>query len=593
MRSFVLAVMLSMVGAWAAEDGSRANPLTVESVEDLEDLRLAVVAGTKYKGVQIKNMGEGMFFKQTADIDLSSVCGPNKGNWKAIGPFSGSYDGGGHKISNLFADEDVNSIMASALFGPVMPDSKDTIYFENIVIDKAYIHSSETTGAIITQVVSGVVVMRNNTVDLEYKSGSEDYASGAQVGGLVGNVVSGWTGFYNNTVKGSFQVTTADGMYVGGLIGTLVADGNFTGNTNEAKFIVKGVNSVTVGGLAGQNLSSTVMKDNTNKGNIQVETLKGYTFVGGLIGVSTVKGSPNTYVGNVNYGKIEVTGSDASLGGLFGLIQGDSTMVLDSCINQADVIYRRTLSQEIAYIGGIAGLWEAVEGTRLQNFGNIIVENAIKPYVGGLIGYVREGSEFTTLKQSVNRGKITIKKENVDGLIAGLIGVTDSISFVTLDSCTNMGDIEIDGTAASSLVLNPLVASVPAAVTVNKSTSKNWGNVPGYEKDPGAPSDGPGDGPSDGPGDGPGDITSVPAIAKALDVHVVQVGEGRITLEIPGMESMGRVRAQLFSYDGKRVPVSMGASGSLLYLNGVPSAGKFLVRVATQRGNRSIPVTLR
>ena len=81
MRSFVLAVLLSVAGVWAAGDGSRANPLTVESVEDLEDLRLAVIAGTKYKGVQIKNMGEGMFFKQTADIDLSSVCGRIKGNW--------------------------------------------------------------------------------------------------------------------------------------------------------------------------------------------------------------------------------------------------------------------------------------------------------------------------------------------------------------------------------------------------------------------------------------------------------------------------------------------------------------------------------
>ena len=319
MRSFVLAVLLSVAGVWAAGDGSRANPLTVESAQDLVDLRMAVISGTEYKGVTVSNMGAGMFFKQTADIDLSTECGREKGNWKAIGPFAGSYDGGGHKISNLFADEDVDVAQNSALFGPIMSDTDDTLYFENIVVDKAYIHNSSTTGAIITQVVSGVVVMRNNTVDLEYKSGSEDYAGGSQVGGLVGNVVTGWTGFYNNTVKGSFQVTTADGMYVGGLVGILVADGNFTGNTNEAKFFAKGVGSVTIGGLAGQNISSTVIKGNTNKGNIQVESPKGLSFVGGLIGVSTVKGSPNTYVGNVNYGKIEFTGKDASLGGLFGL----------------------------------------------------------------------------------------------------------------------------------------------------------------------------------------------------------------------------------------------------------------------------------
>lgn len=577
MRSFVLAVLLSVAGVWAAGDGSKANPLTVESAQDLVDLRMAVISGTEYKGVTVSNMGAGMFFKQTADIDLSTECGREKGNWKSIGPFAGSYDGGGHKISNLFVDEDVDVAQNPAIFGPIMSDGDDTLYFENIVIDKAYLHVSVITGAVITQVVSGVVVVRNNTVDLEYKSGAT--AVGTQVGGIIGNAVSSWAGFYNNTVKGSFEVTSGDGMYVGGLIGVLVANGNLTGNTNEAKVIVKGEGSVTVGGLAGQNISSTVIKGNTNKGNIQVEGTTEYTFVGGLIGVSTVKGTPNTYVGNVNYGKIEFTGRDAALGGLFGLIQGDSTMVLDSCINQADVVYHGTGSQKFAYVGGIAGMWETTVGTRLQNFGNIIIEDANKPYVGGLVGYVREGTSSISLTQSVNRGKITIKKETaVDGWIAGLIGVTDSLNFMKLDSCTNMGDIEIDGTADSSLVVNPLVAYVPSAANVDSSTSKNNGNVPGWDKDT-------------------GEIISVPVIAKSqmnsFEVRVVKMGEGRITLEIPGMESMGRVRAQLFSYDGKRVPVSMNASGSLLHLDGVPSTGRFLVRVATQRGNRSIPVTLR
>ena len=89
--------------------------------------------------------------------------------------------------------------MTPALFGPIMVDSDDTLYFENIVVDKAYLHVSATTGAIITQVVSGVVVVRNNTVDLEYKSGAT--AEGSQVGGIMGNAVSGWVGFYNKSCR--------------------------------------------------------------------------------------------------------------------------------------------------------------------------------------------------------------------------------------------------------------------------------------------------------------------------------------------------------------------------------------------------------
>ena len=587
MRSPVVALLLLVAGVWAAGDGTRANPLTVESAEDLEDLRLAVITGAEYKGVTIANSGAGMFFKQTADIDLSSVCGREKGNWKAIGPFAGSYDGGGHKISNLFADEDVDMAMNSALFGPIMSDTDDTLYFENIVIDKAYLHVSVTTGAIMTQVVTGIVVARNNTVDLEYKSGSDEIAYGAQVGGIVGSVVSGWAGFYNNTIKGYFQVDNVSGMYVGGLVGIMVTDGNFTGNTNEAKFIAKGAGPVTIGGLTGQNISSTVIKDNTNKGNIQVEASQGISYVGGLTGASTVKGSPNTYTGNVNYGKIEFTGKDAILGGLFGLIQGDETLVLDSCFNKAKVFYYGSGSSQLVYVGGIAGLWETTVGTRLQNSGNITVENADNPYVGGLVGYVREGTKSITLEQSVNSGEITIVKDtDVDGVIGGLVGVTDTLEFVKLDNCTNKGDIEIDGTADPSLVLDPLIAFVPSTVNVNKSTSKNEGNV-SYGTQ----------GPGDNPGNGSGNTTSAPAIAKSqiksLEVHVVQMGEGRITLEIAGMESIDLMRAQLFSYDGKRVPVSLNASGNLLHMEGIPSTGQFLVRVKTQRGNRSIPVTLR
>ena len=570
MRSFFVALMLLMAGAWAAEDGTRSNPLTVESVEDLEDLRLAVVAGTKYKGVQIKNMGEGLFFKQTADIDLSTKYGREKGNWKAIGPFAGSYDGGGFKISNLFVDEDVDETMTPALFGPIMVDSDDTLYFENIVVDKAYLHVSATTGAIITQVVSGVVVVRNNTVDLEYKSGAT--AEGSQVGGIMGNAVSGWVGFYNNTVKGSFQATSSDGMTMGGLIGTLVTNGNFTGNTNEANITAKGNISVTVGGLAGENLSSTVIKGNTNKGNIQVEANKGIPFIGGFIGVSAVHGYRNTYVGNVNYGKIEFTGKDASLGGLFGLIQGDSTMVLDSCINHGDVIYHGTGSQELAYVGGIAGLWETPSGTRLQNFGNIVVENADGPFVGGLVGYVREGTRSITLKESVNNGKISIKKDtSVDGKIAGLVGVTDSLLFAELDSCTNKGDIEIIGKADQTLVTSEY-AIVFSGVRLLTNLCVNEGSVLFKEDNVKIP---------------------MPVVAKSMEIRVAQAGEGRIVLEIPGMESMSRVRAGVFSYDGRRLPVSQNASGNLLQLEGLPSAGRFLVRVSTPSGNRSVPVTLR
>ena len=249
MRSIAIAVMLLVAGVWAAEDGSKANPLTVSSAQDLVDLGEAVKMGTDYKGVTIANMGAGLHFKQTADIDLSTVCGREIGNWHSIGPFAGSYDGANHKISNLFIDEDVDMEASPGLFGIILSNTTDTVYYENIVLDKAYIHASGIVGGILSQAVSGVVAVRNNKVDLEFKSG----ASGTlQFGGVVGNTLSESMSVRGNSVKGSILVTSGDMSYVAGILGLIVGGTvEMLDNVNEANFVVKGDVLPSIGGNVG------------------------------------------------------------------------------------------------------------------------------------------------------------------------------------------------------------------------------------------------------------------------------------------------------------------------------------------------------
>ena len=90
-----------------SQPGLGANPLTIDSVQDLIDFRTAVNSTTgSYKGVPVfSSVGHGFAGKHfviTTDLDLSSVCGESIGNWEPIGnsadyAFRGTLDGQGHR----------------------------------------------------------------------------------------------------------------------------------------------------------------------------------------------------------------------------------------------------------------------------------------------------------------------------------------------------------------------------------------------------------------------------------------------------------------------------------------------------------------
>ena len=225
---------------WTRGEGTESNPYLIESAENLAFLAYMVGKGFDTRGLH---------FKLIKDLDLSSVCGPTVGNWEPIGPFNGSFDGGNHTISNLFMDDSLGNVYNPGFFGPVLLDDSDTSYFENITFDKVKVRTSAVFGTIVSQVVSGHVVIRNNTVNILFQN-----TSGAdfQAGGIVGNSLGEWTGIYHNTVKGSFTITDFKSIVLGGIIGVAVGAVDLGSNTNEAVIIAKGEGGAYAGGLAGQ-----------------------------------------------------------------------------------------------------------------------------------------------------------------------------------------------------------------------------------------------------------------------------------------------------------------------------------------------------
>lgn len=570
-KNFMMPMALVLAaGCYAADKGTKEDPLTIESVQELLQFRNAVSDSGNYKGVKLKNAGEGLHFKLTADLDLSTVCGRDVGNWKAIGPFEGSFDGDGHKISNLYIDDSLGSVREAGFIGPVFNNGDDTLYFNNVVFENVYIRHSGFIGTFVTQVVTGKAVVRNNSVELTYETVDNEMAD-VQWGGLMGNTVAEWVGFYDNKVKGTMKVANQHQAAVGGIIGVLVDPGAIEGNVNEANISVEGNVSTNIGGIVGELLAPCTFKNNVNKGNVSANVPTQYAFVGGLVGVNPSLVSEKTVTGNSNYGKVELAASYAAVGGLFGYVSGNTNTTLDSCINYGDVVYHGVEVQQMVQVGGVAGIWEVKQASRVENKGKITVENAKGPFVGGIAGYVRPGAKSADLFKAVNEGDIELKTsaDSLNGWVSGLVGSTDEIEYLRLDSCINKGNVLLPENAKPNILFSkPFASTYSGDVPLMASTSVNEGNVPDIEP--------------------PMALASLHHTAFA--VRTWKNGTGSLMLEVTGLTPMelGKARVQVFSLDGRRLPVSVTRSGNVFEL---ASAGQqVIVRLHSPNGNKTLIV---
>lgn len=154
------------------QDGSsiKSNEETIENLkyiataQDLTNFATLVNEGNTFEGQTIEVLN---------DIDLSSVCGVDKGNWTPIGSqsnaFSGIFEGNKNVINNIYIDT-TNSYQG--LFG----NNAGTI--KNIGIKTGTIKAGDMSGSIVGY-NTGIVEKCYNNIDLHCYGG-------LNFGGLVG-----------------------------------------------------------------------------------------------------------------------------------------------------------------------------------------------------------------------------------------------------------------------------------------------------------------------------------------------------------------------------------------------------------------------
>lgn len=281
------------------------------------------VDGTAYTVVRDVNQFQGISsnlsgqYVLATNIDASDTTGWNAGaGFAPLGdsttPFSGTLDGLGHAVSNLFINR--GSADNVGLFGYAQNAS-----LRNIGLTSASIIGQSNVGGLLGYLNTSLA--GSSSIQNSYVSGNIIATSNG--GGLLGN---------NNNAGGTVNLNlnyslgaVGGGSSLGGLIGySLTTDGGNTLVSNSYSASNVAATGSNAGGLMGWNYTtntgsvatSSVVSNSYATGSVYAP---GGARVGGLVGVNLASNSAfSTATVSDSYASGAVTGS-SSVGGLIGI----------------------------------------------------------------------------------------------------------------------------------------------------------------------------------------------------------------------------------------------------------------------------------
>jgi hypothetical protein len=205
---FVAQTFLAQTATQPSGDGSSGNPYQIATWQNLYWIS--------------QNSGEySKYFEQTADINFNDASPAiatwdGGGGWTPINGFSGSYDGNGHTISNLYINRAGTNIQG--FFGDVYGGCT----IQNLTLENCSVTGRDLVGGLIARVYYSLANTSVNITDC-HVTGTIT-TTYKDVGGLIGtiSVQSGVTGgdTYNVFVSNcSVSATVSSEGYSGVLIG--------------------------------------------------------------------------------------------------------------------------------------------------------------------------------------------------------------------------------------------------------------------------------------------------------------------------------------------------------------------------------------
>ncbi len=271
------------------------------------------------------------------DIDLSSVCGPNKYSWVPIGnaidykAYTGTFDGNGYTLSNLYIDESFSASQTAngayyyrSLFGQC---KNATI--KNLSVSGSVKTNARKSAGICGYMMNGVIENCHNAVNVN--SGDQgvggiistaasnvqvlNCSNSGKISGHYGNIGGIMGSGYNATIKGCYNTGE---IFCNGV--TTSAGGNTAGIVGEIKDYMN------------------VVTDCYNRGTVKVSCSVGSApHMGGIVGrLNTRSLSDINIAGCYNTGSL-ISEDTTKAGGIIGIVENyshediSSKLVIERC----------------------------------------------------------------------------------------------------------------------------------------------------------------------------------------------------------------------------------------------------------------------
>ena len=369
----------------------------------------------------------------TADFSMEGV------DWEPVGtkdnPYTGTFEGDGHTISNLSVS---GSREYSGIFGYFNGEAKD------LALESATIATTASGSDNDNCYAGGIAGYNLGAISGCYVSGSVSLAmEGSSSAGFNAGGIAGCN--YGGSITGcscSADIASEGSSRSGGIAGRAyygtITDCHFTGS----------VAGSYAGGIVGYCAYNTI-SGCTNSGAVASSG----DYAGGIAAVS----SYGTISGCENSGEVSGSGSFVRAGGIAGSCSYDT---ISDCSNSGQASGTR--------VGGIAGQCASGVFSGCSNTGQ-----ASGKYAGGIAGYC----EGATLEGCWNAG--SAGASSTANPCGGIIGYANDGYSVAVTACCNAAGLSTSGSIGGILGYSACTGENKATVTACYSAGDISGNYAG------------------------------------------------------------------------------------------------------------------
>ena len=309
--------------------GTEENPYLIKTAEQLNS---------------INNLLSGNY-KLANDIDMTGKAFEIIAKTQSTA-FIGTFDGDGHKITNLTIESDDANV---GMFGYVNVGKIKNLVLENVNIKSTGNNSNTYLGGLVGYNYNGTIeniVVKGNIIN------NNSIINNLNIGGIIGYSFSGRLNYLTNeaTIINS-KNTDLKASNVGGIVGNFNGNStNITKSVNNGEIIVKG-KMANVGGIVGNSGEKTGIQTSYSTGKISVDLLS-TAYVGGIAGKQYNSSVSNSYSTTQISGKIEQNGY---VGGLIGNTSGykSGNVIYSSVVTNSYAIGKINVQGENLTLGGL------------------------------------------------------------------------------------------------------------------------------------------------------------------------------------------------------------------------------------------------